>query len=223
MKKETTGKLVIAPINLAITSFLVIGTAPLVVERFNKKAEIMERMATDKKSAKKPDRKPRDYAQEVHDAKYISREGWEGVNAAAFRSAMISACRLVGFKMTIAKLSIFIEQDGFDVADGLPIVRIYGESFEFSAHTRNATGVIDIRARPQYREWACVLRIKYDADQFSATDVINLLTRVGAQVGIGAGRPDSKSSAGCGWGTFEVIQEGEKREAMEKLYGIVRK
>jgi hypothetical protein len=28
--------------------------------------------------------------------------------------------------------------------------------------------------------------------------------RVGAQVGIGEGRPDSKNSTGMGWGTFEI-------------------
>ena len=35
-------------------------------------------------------------------------------------------------------------------------------------------------------------------------DVTNLLMRVGQQVGIGEGRPDSKNSAGMGWGTFNV-------------------
>jgi len=32
-----------------------------------------------------------------------------------------------------------------------------------------------------------------------------LLARVGMQVGIGEGRPDSKNSAGMGWGLFEVV------------------
>ena len=31
-----------------------------------------------------------------------------------FVSALISACRLVGFKMTLAKLSVFVEEDGRD-------------------------------------------------------------------------------------------------------------
>jgi hypothetical protein len=55
-----------------------------------------------------------------------------------------------------------------------------------------------------WRELAAVLNIRYDADQFSATDVMNLIARVGMQVGIGEGRPDSKQSAGMGFGTFEV-------------------
>ena len=36
------------------------------------------------------------------------------------------------------------------------------------------------------------------------TDVTNLMQRVGMQVGIGEGRPDSRDSAGLGWGTFRL-------------------
>ena len=72
---------------------------------------------------------------------------------------------------------------------------------------RLATGVCDISVRPMWRIWGAELRIQYDADQFTADDVRNLLARVGAQVGVCEGRPDSKSSAGCGWGTFELVTE----------------
>jgi hypothetical protein len=34
--------------------------------------------------------------------------------------------------------------------------------------------------------------------------VTNLMQRVGLQVGIGEGRPDSRESAGLGWGTFAI-------------------
>jgi len=187
--------------------FVIRGTAPLVIERVSKKAEMMMKMQEGSTAKGKKIREARDYEREAELARYRSDEGWEGVNAAAFRSGMISACRLVGFKMTLAKLSVFVEADGHDVFDGLPLVRIYGESRTFTAHTRNATGVADIRSRPQYRDWACALRIKYDRSQFRMEDVLNLIARVGGQVGIGAGRPDSKSSAGCGWGTFAVVPE----------------
>jgi hypothetical protein len=70
--------------------------------------------------------------------------------------------------------------------------------------TRNATGVVDVRARPMWRRWQLNVRIKYDSDQFTASDVVNLVARAGQQVGIGEGRPFSKSSNGIGFGTFEV-------------------
>jgi hypothetical protein len=39
----------------------------------------------------------------------------------------------------------------------------------------------------------------------TADDVTNLINRVGLQVGIGEGRPDSKDSAGIGLGLFEIV------------------
>jgi hypothetical protein len=208
MTTITTQNVVISAPKFGSVEMILHGTAPLVIERFSKKAELMAKMQ-EGPSAKKRERTARDYDRDAEEARYRSPDGWEGVNAAAFRAAMISACRLVGFKMTLAKLSVFVEADAFDMADGLPLVRIYGESVTFTAHTRNATGVVDVRSRPQYRDWAVKLRITFDMDQFKAEDILNLISRVGMQVGIGAGRPDSKSSAGCGWGTFRVVPSSE--------------
>jgi len=41
--------------------------------------------------------------------------------------------------------------------------------------------------------------------------VTNLLARMGMQVGIGAGRPDSTDSAGMGWGTFRIAKTEETK------------
>lgn len=214
-KEETC---VITAPKFGVTEFLIMGTAPLVVERFSKKAELMAKMAEGKSAGSKKVRDARDYEKEAEEARYRDEEGnWEGMNAAAFRAAMISACRLVGFKMTLAKLSVFIEADGFDVNDGVPLVRIYGPSHTYTAHTRNATGVVDVRSRPMYKQWAAKLRVRYDTDQFKMVDVLNLIARCGQQVGIGAGRPDSKASAGCGFGLFTVVPTAMEQEVVTKF------
>ena len=216
MKEETC---IITPPKFGVTDFYIEGAAPLVIERFSKKAELMAKMAEGKSAGNKKVRDARDYDKEAEEARYRSAENWEGMNAAAFRAAMISACRLVGFKMTLAKLSTFIEADGYDKNDGVPLVRIYGESQVYTAHTRNATGVVDVRSRPMYRNWAARLRVRYDMDQFKMADVLNLVSRCGMQVGIGAGRPDSKASAGCGFGLFNVVATDREKEVIAK-YGI---
>ena len=215
-KEETA---VISAPKFGVTDFIITGAAPLVVERFSKKAELMAKMAEGKSASSKKNRDARDYEKEAEEARYRAMDGWEGMNAAAFRAAMISACRLVGFKMTLAKLSTFIEADGFDKQDGVPLVRIYGKSETYTAHTRNATGVVDVRSRPMYRDWAARLRIRYDMDQFKMVDVLNLVARVGMQVGVGAGRPDSKASAGCGFGLFSVVPTDREKEVIAK-FGI---
>lgn len=214
IKEETC---VISPPKFGITDFYIEGIAPLVVERFSKKAELMAKMAEGSSAKNKKDRTARDYDKEAEEARYRSAEGWEGMNAAAFRAAMISACRLVGFKMTLAKLSTFVEADGYDNNDGVPLVRIYGESHTYTAHTRNATGVVDVRSRPMYRNWAAKLTVRYDMDQFKMVDVLNLVSRCGMQVGIGAGRPDSKASAGCGFGLFQVVPTEREKEVVQKF------
>lgn len=220
MNATATKTVQITAPNIQKAEFFLKGTAPLVVERFSKKAELMAKMQQEPtEKNKKKVRTARDYDQEADEARYYHADGWQGVNAAAFRAGLISACRLVGAKMTIAKMSVFVEQDGVDRNDGLPIVRLYGSSNTFTAHTRNATGVVDVRARPMYSEWMVKLRISFDADQFGLTDVVNLMARVGAQVGIGAGRADSKASAGCGWGSFAISDEAVFAEFVKTMKG----
>lgn len=184
------------------------GTAPLVINRFSQKAmEIMREAQEAGGTAKtKRTRDPKDFQALYEGAKHVSDDGWEGVHAAAFRNAAISACRICGYKMTHAKLAFMVVQDGFDRVDGAPLVKLTeGEAVPWTVPVRNQTGVADLRCRPMYREWGALLRIRYDAGVFTADDMVNLIARVGIQVGIGEGRPDSKESAGLGFGLFEIV------------------
>lgn len=187
-------------------AFRIVGTAPYVGAKFSAKAKAMirDKMLAGSRSQKGTARVARDFEADYKGAMHISREGWCGIPAPAFRAAAISACRLVGFKMTLAKLTVFIEADGYDADDSTPLVKIHGEPRMHEAHVRNATGVVDLRVRPMWEEWYADVTVRWDADQFSVTDVTNLLSRVGQQVGIGEGRPDSKQSGGQGWGMFRV-------------------
>lgn len=214
MATKTTEKqnIVITPPNLQEVRVKIVGTAPYMQARFSAKA--MQAMADKMTGVTKKGTKTRearnfddDYTQAMH----ISMDDWVGIPASSIRAACISACRLVGFKMTMAKLSIFVVGEGLDKVDGLPLVRLYGEPEQTRMATRNATGVADIRVRPMWREWYAYANIRFDADQFTLNDVLNLLARAGQQVGLGEGRPDSKSSAGLGFGTFEVQSPEEDK------------
>jgi hypothetical protein len=184
--------------------FFLVGTAPYMQARFSEKQrnQMREKQAAGSVAKKGKARAARDFQGDYEAAIHRDEKGgWAGIPASAFRAACISACRLVGFKMTLAKLSIFTESDGLDI-DGTPLIKIIGEPEVCEMPVRNATGVMDIRVRPLWREWSCRLRLRYDMDQFAANDVANLLMRVGMQVGIGEGRPDSRQSAGLGYGLF---------------------
>jgi hypothetical protein len=204
--KQTTSVVSISAPRIETASFRLIGTSPLVQARFSAKAKqaMMDKMAAGSTSKGKKIRDARNFDQDCRDAMHVGVDGRAGVPAGAFRNAMISACRLVGFKMTLAKLSVFVEADTFDAVDGVPLVHLNGNWERLDMHTRNATGVVDIRVRPMWREWWIDLRVQFDAEQFTLTDVSNLLMRAGVQVGIGEGRHDSKSSTGLGFGCFRI-------------------
>jgi hypothetical protein len=201
----------ITPPNMAVATYLIEGTAPLCVNRFSAKA--MEQMKIKQESGQQAKkgvkRAPKNFDACYQQARHISTEGWDGVAASAFRCGLIRTCSLVDFKMTLAKLSLFCIADGYDREDSSPLVKITkGKPSRIDALVRNETGVADIRPRPVWAPgWQMRVRIQFDADQFSITDVTNLMARLGVQVGIGEGRPGSKNSAGIGYGTFQIINE----------------
>ena len=200
----------IKPPNFQVALFTIKGLAPLVIHRFSAKLkeQMRTKMEQGKSASSKRHREPKATDELFEEARYTSRQGWDGFHAAAIRNAAISACRLVGFKMTLAKLSIFCEADGVDAKEPqIPLVRIYGEPVKQEDMARVETGQPYVTVRAAYHDWSAKVRIRFDADQFSLEDVTNLLARVGSQVGIGEGRPDSPNSAGMGWGLFEVERQ----------------
>lgn len=208
-------KLRIAPPNFQTVVFELIGTAPYVQNKFSDKAraQMKEKQEAGSQAKKGKLRSAKNfdacYKSAIHRAKDANGKEWFGIPAPAFRCALISACRTVDFKMTLAKLSLFAEADGVDSGDGTPLVRFTkGTPHPFEAAVRLETGVCDIRIRPMWDiGWRAKLRLRFDGDQFSLEDVTNLLMRAGQQVGIGEGRPDSKKSAGMGWGLFSISEQ----------------
>src|SRR5690606_34844225 len=127
-------------------------------------------------------REARDFDEDFRNALHESEDGWYGIPAGAFRNAMISACRLVGFKMTLAKLSVFVRHDGIDKVDGVPLIRLTGKPEPLRMAVRNATGVADLRVRAKFWPWSATVNVTYDSEQFTDQDVVNLFNRVGVQV-----------------------------------------
>ena len=204
-KERSSAALTVTPPTLEIQTFHIRGDAPLVQHKFSEKSrkEMLEKQTATTKAKKV--REPRELEDEYLAALHRDiTDSWYGHPCAAFRSALISACRVAGLVMTRAKLSVFVMHDGVGV-DGSPLVRLRGKPVMFESAVRLESGVASVAIRPIWHEWEADLRIRYDADQLTQTDVVNLLLRAGAQVGVGEGRPDSKKSTGQGWGTFHII------------------
>lgn len=200
--------------NMQCAAFRILGNipgSPLVIHRFDEKTkqQMKQKMETGKAASSRKIRDAKNTDDLFEAARYRSAEGWDGFHAGALRNALISACRLVGYKMTLAKLSIFVDADGCDAKEPqIPLIRIFGEPVKQEDMARVETGQPYVTVRAAYHNWSAVVRIRWDADQFTVEDVSNLLARVGMQVGIGEGRPDSKNSAGMGWGLFTIAEGG---------------
>jgi hypothetical protein len=202
LKKSVT---ITAP-RFDMAHYRIIGTTPYMQARFTQKAknQMRAKMEAGSQARKGQKREPRDFKADYEAAKYVSAQGWNGIPAGAFRAAAISACKIVGFHMSKAKLALFFEHDGFDKYEGTPLIRIEGTPEMNEMAVRNDNGGADLRVRPMWREWSCNLRVSYDTDMFSEQDVTNLLVRAGMQIGIGEGRPDSRKGFGLGLGLFKL-------------------
>ena len=212
---EVSQGVVISAPNFKRMSVQIVGTSPLVMNKFSQKAreQMVATQELGTKAAKKGGAKPpKDFDACYEGAFHRSREGWAGIPAAAFRAAMVSACRATSQKMTIAKMAVFVEAQGFDVDEGTPLIKILGDPPKrLEMLVVVGQGGHDVRIRPMWLQWGCVVTIKYDADMFDPQSIINLLARAGVQVGVGEGRPSSKMSCGQGWGCFEVATEKKSK------------
>lgn len=214
--KPTIASVTIRPINMQVMMLRLIGTSPYMQCRFSVKAlaQIKETQEAGSTAKKGKQKKAKNFDAEFLAARHVSSAGWIGVPAPALRNACIDACRLADFAMTRAKMSIFIEADGLDEVEGTPLVKLIANEPEKSElPVRNATGVVDIRPRPLWRKWSIEVRVRYDADQFTAEDVVNLMERAGQQIGIGEGRPFSRKSNGMGFGLFTVDRKYQAKQS----------
>lgn len=156
-------------------------------------------------------------------ARYISLEGWDGIPVGAFRNACIDACRRVKILMTRAKLGIRFKPDGFDSTEGVPLIKIIGDPpRELHSKVRLSNGWEFEAVRPCWDTWGARLRFEYDTDQFQAIDVMNLVIRAGAQVGIGEGRPYREDQTESAWGLFEVVTDPDEIEKMEEAFDKIK-
>ena len=66
------------------------------------------------------------------------------------------------------------------------------------------TGSLDLRYRPSFDDWGCVLRIRYNASAISPEQIVNMLSHAGFHIGICEMRPERGGNTN---GTFEVVSK----------------
>ena len=200
---------VIGAPNIKSSKVKIVGLSPYVMNKMSSanRLAMMQKQEAGSRANKGAKREAKNFDSVYKGGMHISKGGWYGVPCSGLRTGLVDACRLTGFKMTIAKCSVFVVPDGIDADDGQPLFQIFGEPTRRDLAVKLATGTSDICSRPFFDEWYATPTLSWDADQFSSSDIVNLLARVGLQIGIGAGRHFSKNSTGMGWGCFKVATE----------------
>lgn len=183
----------------------IVGTTPLLMHKWSEKAIEMMRRKQGKKASQPKEAK--DPEADFNGARYISSEGWDGVQAVAFKAAMVGACRQTdkAISMTLAQRLFFVVPDGMDDRDN-GLVRIVGEPRMHEAMVRVGMGVADIRYRPIYMPWSATLTIRFNAGVISEDQLFNLVQLAGLCEGVGEWRPSAPKSATGTFGCWDLSQ-----------------
>lgn len=197
--KKQTGPLVLERIAYEVVEIPIVGETELIVHKWSEKAKRMmldKQMnpgARQKKEAKNPEE---DYQSSL----YQLEDGSYGIPAAAFKAAIVGACRLFdGLPMTQAKIAIQVLGEGSQQL--VPLTE--GEPYMREDMVRLETGVADIRYRGGFPTWKAVLRIKFNSSLLTLQSLVNLVDAAG-QGGVGEWRPSAPKSASGSYGTFRV-------------------
>jgi hypothetical protein len=170
----------------------IVGTSPLIQHQWSKKAKEMMR---EKHAGKKTkNREVRDIKGEAEEAAYKDANGKYGVPAMAIKSAIIGAAHKdLGIEKTLVKKSLFLvcyDENGVIPFDS-DIKYITREDC-----VRVGAGSADLRYRPEFRSWGCLVVFEIDNELLKQDDIINLIDRAGFGVGICEWRPEKGGEFG---------------------------
>ncbi len=193
--------------DITTVHLVLVGDKKLVMHAWSQKSRKMIEDAQSGAARKK--KEPRDPDAEFNAARYVSKDGWDGIPAISFKKSAVGACRYVeGIPMTQARGVIFVEHDGVDQYDN-ELIRIMSDPPVKQEDTvRLPNGNADLRYRPRYDRWYVNIRVRFNSNVISQAQVINLFSLAGLHCGVGEGRPNSKSNT-MDWGMFHIAQPEE--------------
>jgi hypothetical protein len=185
------------PIAKRRMTFGIRGTSPLIMHQWSEKAKSMmrDKQQAGKKTRERELRKP---AEEAMAATYRTEDGDVGIPAMAFKSAILTAAHKdIGIEKTLVRKALFLicKDPGLVLAFtecDEPIVR--------EDMVRVGMGAADLRYRPEFRNWKCVVELEIDAELLQDADVLALVGRAGFGVGLCEWRPEK----GGEFGRFEI-------------------
>jgi len=193
-KKLPQEKVAVYKMDLKTIHLTIKGTTSLIVHKFsNKSLRMIEEKQQGKGKAKeKANRKPEE---EFNQARYVLNEKkkQDGFPASGFKKAAVRAGTYMDQKMTFLRGAFHV------IGDMIPIICKKGAIMRTDT-VRIGMGVCDIRYRPEYQNWSCVIPVQYNASIITSEQIVNLFNVAGFAVGLGDWRPERDGQ----FGMFEV-------------------
>jgi hypothetical protein len=191
----------ISPIDVRVMRVPIIGTSPLICNRFSEKAK---RQMLDNMQGRKTPKQAKDPDADYQAAFYRLPDGGFGIPVTAFKSSTVGGARFFsGLTMTFLKQVLFFR--GELGVNGEQLVRITGDPRMREDVVRVGRGGTDLRYRPEFPEWSATLEVVYVTASITQGSVLSLIDAGGLGVGVGEWRPERDGP----YGTYQIDRARE--------------
>ena len=193
----------IPPLELETMSIKIVGDSPLIVHAWDEKAkqEMLDKQMKKAKQGKKA-KDPKDCYRKslywldengnrIKPGQDVEKHEHFGVPAVMFKAAAVNAANEVGLHKTKTRQAFRVLKE---------FVKINGKPSMREDMVKIAMGTADIRYRGEFKEWSAVIQVQFNANRYSAEQIVNLFNTAGFCVGVGEWRPQR----GGDFGMFHV-------------------
>lgn len=187
-KAAPVGKPIVLPrLDVRTIRITLVGDAPLICHAWSEKAK--KEMLAKQMGEATAGREPKDPDREYRESLYPLAGGGYGFPAVAFKNAAVTACTSLGKSITKVAARQALHVNG-------EYVKIVGAPTPRQDMVKVGMGTADIRFRGEFREWSCVLEVRYNARVLTEEQVVNLFNVAGFAVGVGEWRPERDGQYG---------------------------
>lgn len=190
-------------LNFRMIELPIIGTTPLIVNRFSEKCKTQIKESAKLKQGGKKKNIIDPEEQYQNSIYYLSDGKSYGFPAGAIKASIVRAAFL-GFGRPMTSTRTLINVIADDNETGL--VEIHGEPRmrEDMVRVGGASKTASPRYRAEFPMWSAVLKIEYFEDAIIEEDLVKYVASAGKMCGIGEWRPERSNSGR--YGCFEIAQ-----------------
>jgi hypothetical protein len=172
------------------------GDTPLLMDRFpeSARAEILAKQT----GLAKGNKKLRNIQEEIRQSVHYLPDGTAGFPAAGFKNGMVRAVGLASDSIRTFNSNHVMGIQIINQVSGLIPIK-----FKKQDTMKHYIGNNE-KVSPQFWEWSCELVIRFDANNISPSDIVNLINYAGFHVGLGAWRPKCRDRGSGSYGMYHA-------------------